>query len=735
MIDMGGTALHADGVTLFPDHANPGLFHYLPDSPRLRLRADGTPELSLLKYRLDSSLRDALGAGLLSMTVDLAVDPEVLARLRRRAARHVESGTPIEVTPVAADRGTCELTLIDRSSGDAGEAEGAGFGLVERILGAASPSLYGANAATFQAVLSAEGLALVEGALRGGGLPAGVVYVLDVPVLRPAIRAEITARWHDVYRFYENRFHGGRLLVAADIGPTMERLVHDELITIHVDDLVPAGERNEVYDRALDQAQRYVLNRLFKPTLGQTPPPDDGGSDGPLQVIGRTLKDIVGLFSFTYSLRRIDRHELKTFRYQLAAAQAEHLTLAPQGTFRALTGGDDHPGDPDRLITVVEPAASAEMRFDVATNLDLNAEGIDRIEVVLAYGAREERVLLDAAAPRQAVTFWFEERVGPAVTWRYECHFRPDDEGLSDRLQSAEHVTSDRVIRINPRELYQRLRVHAVAQGVPFDDFPTVLVDLEATDPVDGWTARRTLELTSATPEAAFGVRAALDAPVRFRRRLRYVKANGAEIVKDWEPTPGGVLVAGHPQPAVHDLLILGSARFGTAVRRLILELRPNAAPDALATRILTAEEPSATWSWPAAEGDDRGYEHRVTVHMVSGEIREGRWAPGTPGKLIVGEGGSLRQVELILVGKSLEELGLLALKVRFAFRDDEAGLSAEDERLVEETRQPIRWSYPVASPDRQAYTCQLTLIRRDGTVEPRDPITSSDLMLVVPLT
>ncbi|HEY8020004.1 MAG TPA: hypothetical protein VIH93_02825, partial [Thermoanaerobaculia bacterium] len=201
MIDLGRPALHAEGVTLFPDHAEPARFHYLPDVPRLAHAEDGSPELTLLKYQLDPALHDALGGGLLSLTVDLGVDDERLARLRSRVAAHANLPGPPILAPVAPETGTCQLVLIDRSSADdsppaaapgtsggtgaasgsiaAGAGAGApaappatGSGLVERIVGAATPSLYGDDAAVFFAVLSAEGVSLVEAALRGGGLPA-----------------------------------------------------------------------------------------------------------------------------------------------------------------------------------------------------------------------------------------------------------------------------------------------------------------------------------------------------------------------------------------------------------------------------------------------------------------------------------------------------------------------------------------------------------------------------------
>ena len=98
-------------------------------------------------------------------------------------------------------------------------------------------------------------------------------------------------------------------------------------------------------------------------------------------------------------------------------------------------------------------------------------------------------------------------------------------------------------------------------------------------------------------------------------------------------------------------------------------------------------------------------------------------------------QGGLLaRIVDFCLVGRTPAELGLLALKVRFAFEDPESGLFAEDELLVEDPKKPIKWTYPVASAARQAYTYALTLIHADGTIERREPILTSDLLIVHPL-
>jgi hypothetical protein len=402
------------------------------------------------------------------------------------------------------------------------------------------------------------------------------------------------------------------------------------------------------------------------------------------------------------------------------------------------------------VVIEVEPAASREMRFDVASAIDLAAEGIDHLEVALTYGDREERRLLDPAAPRTEAVFWFEPELGSAIGVGWEAHLTAGGGsdggaiGLHGVVDAPPFTTDRRIVRLDPRQLYQARPLRVLAQGVPFDRFPRVLVDLRIADPAAGWSEQRTVELAADRLEEIVPVRAALGARLVAERRLRYLETDGGEVVRDWERVElsgGGTLVVGDPLPEVVDVLVLGAARFGTAVRRLVVELRPAADPARVAARVLTAEEPSASWSFEPAPGAGgaaaepaRAYEYRVTVHTARGELREGQWLPGPPGKLIVGEGGRQRQVELLFVGRSPADLGLLALKVRFAFADPEAGLEAEDELLVEETRQPLKWSYPEAHPDSQRYSYQLTLIHADGRMETRDPVATSDLLAIQPL-
>jgi hypothetical protein len=741
MIDLSRPALHAEGVTIFPDHADPALFHYLPDAPRLSLRADGTPEMSLLKYQLDPSLNQALGAGMLALTVDLGVDDAVLAKLTGRLRAQFSIYKAPLVSPVQADSGSCDLIIInkDSKSGSGTPAAPADApALVQRILGSGTPSLYGGNAVTFMAVLDAQGTSLVEQALRGGGLPIGVVYALDVLVLRPAMRAQITARWQDIYHYYEDRLHGGKLLFAVDVGTTVQDLVHSEALAITVDDFLPPDQKDQTFQQAVDWMQNYVVEQFFKPTLGTTPPPAGDSGDGPLATIGTAIKDVAGFFSVTYSLKQVDRNELKTLSYQLNAASAERLTLAPQGTFSVLLSPKDGTPaiDPDKVITTVKATASPQMDFDVAPALDLDAEDIDHLEVLMHYDGKDQDLVLDTATPRRTATFWYQAGQGFAIHYSYEAAFKAGSAGFQGSVKSADISTENRVIRIDPRALYKRVCLRAVAQGIPFDQFPTIIVDLKADDTVNGWSSAQTLQIDAAHTDVTWSVRAQPNAAVKLQSRLRYTDTKGTETVVDWDNVEPGIVFVGNPFPEVLDVQIVGSARFGIEVERLIVELRITSDPGKVTTKVLTAQQPFATWSVPLQNRADRGYEYRITVNTVRDEVHQGEWLAGSGGTLIVGEGiARLRQIQLIFVGRSLADLQLLALKVRFAFEDSDSGLHAEDEFLVQDVSKPVMWSYPVADPARQSFSYQLTLIHANGQTEQKDPVSTEDLLIVCPLT
>ena len=94
-----------------------------------------------------------------------------------------------------------------------------------------------------------------------------------------------------------------------------------------------------------------------------------------------------------------------------------------------------------------------------------------------------------------------------------------------------------------------------------------------------------------------------------------------------------------------------------------------------------------------------------------------------------------LREVRLMILGKTLAQAGLLGIKVRFHYADPDAELEVEDERLLRSTTEPVTWRFPQRDPEAKEWSYQLTLIAMDGTSTVLDPVRSTGLIAVHPLT
>src|SRR5690348_6672129 len=140
------------GVMVWADHADPNLFYYLPERPRLARNEDG-PEFIFLKYRRDitdnpafnADQKESLGGGFLAFTVDLGIDDDVADQLKSKLGRNATG--EVQLVAVQCRKGSVRLSIVK----DLAQAPGApptqqpGLSFFEQVYGATTPSLYGTN--------------------------------------------------------------------------------------------------------------------------------------------------------------------------------------------------------------------------------------------------------------------------------------------------------------------------------------------------------------------------------------------------------------------------------------------------------------------------------------------------------------------------------------------------------------------------------------------------------------
>src|SRR5882724_3442032 len=153
MLLLSTNAITVGGVTVFPDHADPTQFWYLPAPVTLaKMPGSDEPQFLLIEYAPDVASSGVKGVGFLNVTLALMLSDDtredIMGQIRDQFPN--AGGSP-KLTPVPFDEGTVQIVMLDMqgSGGTMSSAPPGTFVAVEKILGAVSPSLYGDNDALF----------------------------------------------------------------------------------------------------------------------------------------------------------------------------------------------------------------------------------------------------------------------------------------------------------------------------------------------------------------------------------------------------------------------------------------------------------------------------------------------------------------------------------------------------------------------------------------------------------
>lgn len=277
------------GVTVFRDYNDPGLFHFLPGSPRIAVEG-GQPMFQLLIYRglaplppagAAGTAGDAVqGGGFLTMTTDLAVSKTLLDEVTQElSGRH---GVQARLLPLQVSTGSVRVTALDSAtvSGEGGAPAPAGGGadapaiggtrFVENLVASGRPSLYGEQRAVFTAELSRQGALLMQAGLKqAGASPVSVVYDFEYVGLLPAYDVKIRIDFSQSYRHLRTRAQMNTLWFKTDIDHELESLRKSGAIKI--EEVVYETDTKE--DTATRMTQLNALAKelaqwsFFKPAL------------------------------------------------------------------------------------------------------------------------------------------------------------------------------------------------------------------------------------------------------------------------------------------------------------------------------------------------------------------------------------------------------------------------------------------------------------------------------------
>jgi hypothetical protein len=574
-----------NGVSIFGDHSDPLQFYYLPMQPHFTVIKDANgnevPSLQLIEYK-----GDAGSGGFLNFDVDLSLPnglvEDIAGELRSQA--HLPSMP--RLVPLQPVDGTVKLLLLGKESPappdprnspapkPPGPADTSGQPqFVIKIQGAAKPSLYGANNATFSVQLDAPGVTLMKAAMQEGLIsPIAIVYELDFIALRPAFAVKLTIDWNRIQTYLDESFNVSVLVFSASVDKAIEKLIDDRAIQIDVDTFVPEGEDDSIIsdrEKAVNEVREMIKSTFFESSL---PPPTAGQPDGwdkgakaanavsELAVTG----GMSSMASFSYKKVDLTRIDQKSLNVRMNERTAVRRQIYPQGHMTGMLNVVRNQG-----VSLDQFIVSANLRdpffehrnVNVVSRANFDSEQLAAITVNLKYGDDIKSVELKSSTDTVQVS-WPSILVGEVMTrdvqYTYDCVFKNVDRMQRPaELQSPPRTTQNDTLELQPSaELYAYSLVPIVGLGQFWGDYPQVQVDVKYDDDDNQIHLANTFLLDQNNAAQAWQLFIRDLTKRSFQYKVTYRAANNRDIAASWITSDQEAIIVRDPLPNKRTLYV-----------------------------------------------------------------------------------------------------------------------------------------------------------------------------------
>ncbi|MBK7820436.1 MAG: hypothetical protein IPJ61_05015 [Tessaracoccus sp.] len=587
-----------DGVTLMPDHEDPLQYYYMPMSPHVSIMKEGDlkiPKIQVIKFTgRPTPTSDIVSGGFLDFDCNIGIDSERLAAIGDELRGLAGLRDAPRLAPVPLIGGTVRMMLFGKESpkeetglpGRRPEETLPGPQFVQKIVHAASPSLYGDNQAAFSVRLDQEGVTILDQAIRDEMLPIGVVYSLEYVGLRPAYKIKVEADWDRVQKHFEETESVNVPLIASEtIEKVIDELVEKQYIKIEGDLLVAdeddTGGASGRYESVMAQVRELVFENFFQPSLE----PIERQHGDAIDDFGRVMRTLAthGMSSVwerkETDITRIDRKKLNIDMSERTSVIRE---IHPQGHLPGIIRSIESQGlQWDRFISEVslEDPFFQRRTVRVIPRADFTTDQIEAINVRLDYNGSVKNVILDNTTREQSVEWQSTVtggRVLAPVDVSYDVLFSSAATGRPRSITAGPESIDGDVIQIAPRDGagYELRWISFTVTGFPWELYPTIEVHCRYEDPDNGIRISNQYGLTQAQNSGAWPV-FALDPT---RRTVGYRLILHGTDGRTWD---SGDLETDDDQIRISDPfgtrrtvdIVAPAAMFGTQVDRAFIDV------------------------------------------------------------------------------------------------------------------------------------------------------------------
>jgi hypothetical protein len=737
-----------DGVSVFPDHADPAQFYYMPLSPHLTTRKDGSgaefPQFSLIRFKGQAGT-----GGLLNFDVNLGLSDDRLRTIKSALQREANLPGEARLAPVPVVDGSVHLLMLGEDSSeqpeegeDRPETPGA-LRFVETMDHPAKPSLYGINQATFSVQLAEDGVKVLLQSIEGEILPIAVVYSLQYLGLRPAYSVRLNIDWDRVQKHMDETFGANTLFVSTEIGSAVDELVEKRAIVFEADsfiaddgdgDTAVAGRR----DAAIAQVRAMITDTFFQPSL----PPWKAGQGDTWADDLKKAADVVSLIAagpaagatskslFSYKKMEYTRTDRKSLNVNFSERTTVKRSIFPQGHLAGLFEQLRAPGvDRSRYIISVDldDPWFKRRKLTVFAQTDFAADKIGSINVRARYGDQPKNAILKKGA-ETAVFDWTSILDGPnmrmPVELEYEVAFENVD--ATERpgsVKSSPEMEDGEQVGIDPRKLYAMSTVPIVAVNFPWAVYPMVEVHVRYLDPANNLAQAELFRLTDKAQEATWSIFILNPTLREFEYRLVFRAADQTHHETDWAVSDEEQITVTDPFPRKRELAVVAAVDWEQYDRCFVdVSYRdPANGVDEQRSLELVAGDRSKTVVFEMQNPEQRTVSYRVTFLGKTGTTIEIPESETKEARIIVRPDMKGRRLVEVRPPADFAAQRLTKVTADLRFEDFAAGLTFNGNFVFEPGAGPRFFEYDYVDPGRARYERRVSYLFDNGMQQVAD--------------
>lgn len=751
-----------NGLSVFPDHADPEQWYYMPTAPHLTTRRDSALGVDIPQFMLLGFRGDAGNGGFLNFDCNVGASQAQIDDLAREIANAENLRNAPRIAPIPLEGGTVRLMMLGKDSAAPAPtgtpAAPTGPQFVLKMDHSANPSLYGDNQAAFSVQLDQDGFTVMQQVLDGEILPIAVVYSLEFLGLRPAYNIRLKVDWDRVQKHMDESFSASILVFSTEIGKAVDELIDKRAIVLESDTFVAEGDDTKgIIDRrdaALAQVRSMITEAFFNVSLPPWTPEKKPDWERAMDAVGRFATaqsaqaaggPAAGLMpSFSYKRMDYTRMDKKALNVNFSERVAVKKHIHPQGhlqsLFKTLRDGRV-PMDHFVKQVSLDNEWFKKRKLRVTARNDLAADDIASINVRAAYGDKPQNALLTPAALETKFEWFSQIDAGKPlrdVAMEYEVTFKNvDTTKRPARLKSPPWTVDIDNVEIVPRDLYSLITVPVMAENFPWERYSSVEVQLRYADDAHEIAQHDTLRLTKEAPSANWKMFVLDPDKTTFEVKKVFRAIDHRDVEHGWQACDETQVTVRNPFPTRRVVQVVPSVDW-TQVQEAFVDFRY----EDPANNVLVEESMSFTegTSSKAFAVDLRNPALKSVFYRISLQYKDSRFVElpesmTNASRIAIKTDTKGHRIVTVRAPSAFERRHLRKATVSLRFEDFAGGLSFADEMVFENGQSSGEFEYDYLDPARMRFEYSVRWLFENGLSKVTDWTASdaTELPLQIP--